>query len=62
MLKHLPLKKPKPNAAEFVDILMGRSTSKRVPLVEYLVDDTLMKPILGDMLGRKWVVAGSDRD
>ncbi|HEY3342415.1 MAG TPA: uroporphyrinogen decarboxylase family protein, partial [Anaerolineae bacterium] len=54
--------KPKPNAAEFVNILMGRSPSKRVPLVEYLVDDTLMKPILGDMLGRKWVAAGSDRD
>jgi uroporphyrinogen decarboxylase len=62
MLKHLPLVKPKPNAAEFVDILMGRSQSKRVPLVEYLVDDTLMRPILDDMLGREWVVAGSDRD
>jgi uroporphyrinogen decarboxylase len=61
MLKHLPLAKPKPNAAEFIDILMGRSTSKRVPLVEYLVDDVVMKPIMTGMLGREWV-DGTDSD
>ena len=61
-LNHLPVAKPQPNAAEFIDILMGRSRSTRVPLVEYLVDDVLMRPITTDLLGRQWVVETGERE
>ena len=54
----LPLKKPRPDSRHFLDILMGR-TKDVPPLVEYLVDDVVMKPIVENMLGRAWVPAGS---
>lgn len=59
-LKHIPLVDPRPDAGQFIDILMGRAEG-RVPLVEYLVDDVVMRPIVTDLLGRPWA-AGSDRD
>jgi uroporphyrinogen decarboxylase len=58
----LPLEHPAPDAREFVDILAGKSASHRVPLVEYIVDDVVMKPVLEGMLGRPWVTPGKDRD
>ncbi|MCL4504979.1 MAG: hypothetical protein M1434_15005 [Chloroflexi bacterium] len=61
MLQHLPVANPQPNATEFIDILTGRVKSNRVPLVEYLVDDVLARPITTDLLGRRWVVEGADR-
>jgi len=39
---------------------MGRSISKRTPLVEYIVDDVVMKPIVTNLLGRNWVDMGED--
>ncbi len=62
MLQHLPLARPQPNAAEFIDILTGRTQSDRVPLVEYLVDEVLARPITVDLLGRQWAEEGRDRD
>src|SRR5512141_1138874 len=54
----LPLKNPRPDAGHFIDVLMG--VKKAVPpLVEYLVDDVVMKPIVEGMLGRKWVPEGA---
>ena len=61
-LCHVPLTRPKPDAEEFVGILMGRTTSTRVPLVEYLVDYVVMKPIVTDLLGRQWVDDAEDRE
>jgi uroporphyrinogen decarboxylase len=58
----IPLDHPSPDGGEFIDILSGRSPSHRVPLVEYLVDDAVMKPVLEEMLGRRWVNPGSDRE
>jgi len=60
MLKHLPLKKPSPNAGEFIDIVMGRS-NRRVPLVEYIVDESVQRRIVTELLGREWVEHGPDR-
>ncbi len=60
MWKRLPLHQPKPDAAEFIDIVMGRS-NRRVPLVEYIVDDSVRRPIVTDLLGRAWVEHGADR-
>lgn len=62
MLHHIPLAHPKPDAEQFIDILMGRNDSQRVPLVEYIVDDFLLQPIVTDLLGRKWVAYGSNRE
>jgi uroporphyrinogen decarboxylase len=60
-LNHLPLRHPKPDAKEFIDIVLGRTRSRRVPLVEYIVDETVRQPIVTDLLGRPWVAHGPDR-
>jgi len=41
---------------------MGRAKTVMPPLVEYIVDDVVMKPIVADLLGRRWVEEGPDRD
>ncbi len=51
----VPLSNPKPNIDEFMQIMSGKGPIKRVPMVEYVIDDVLMKPILEDIMGRKWV-------
>ncbi|MBN1348351.1 hypothetical protein JXJ21_03010 [candidate division KSB1 bacterium] len=61
MQRHLPLKHPTPDAGDFIDILMGRAKSARVPLVEYIVDYFLMQPIVENLLDRQWVTAIKDR-
>lgn len=61
MLRHLPLNQPQPDAEQFIAILMGRQRRPRPPLVEYLVDEVVMRPIVTDLLGRKWVTPGADR-
>jgi uroporphyrinogen decarboxylase len=58
----LPLDHPAPDAREFIDILAGRTATRRVPLIEYIVDDVVMKPVIEGMLGRQWVKTGTDRD
>ncbi len=58
----LPLSAPRPDGSEFIDILLGRAKPARIPLVEYLVDDVVMRPIVSDLLGRTWVDYGRDRE
>ncbi|GAI55649.1 unnamed protein product, partial [marine sediment metagenome] len=53
--QRFPIENPKPNIDEFMQIMAGKETIKRVPLVEYVVDDAVMKLILEGMMGRKWV-------
>ncbi len=60
-LRHLPLIDPRPDADRFVDILLGRAQGPP-PLVEYLVDDVVMRPIVTGLLGREWVEGGGDRE
>ena len=62
MTKTVPLINPNPNSSEFIDILMGRKPQTRTPLVEYIIDDVVMKPIVEDLLGRTWYPFGPDRD
>jgi uroporphyrinogen decarboxylase len=52
---HLPLDRARPDAGRFIDVVMGRVQSERPPLVEYLVDDALRRPITTELLGRPWV-------
>jgi uroporphyrinogen decarboxylase len=61
MSNALPLTNPSPDAAEWIAILTGKSGSTRVPLVEYIVDDVVMRPILTQLMGRRWVPWGPDR-
>jgi len=51
----LPIEKPKPDIERFVSIMNGKIIPDKPPMVEYLIDDAVMKPILQNMLGRKWV-------
>ena len=62
LIGHIPLNSPHPNASEFIDILMGRSSEVRVPMVEYIVDDVVLRPIVTDLLGRAWVDYGNRRE
>lgn len=55
MLRNLPVASPKPDVTRFIDILLGKAKSARPPLVEYLIDDVLRRPITSEMLGRQWV-------
>ena len=61
-LRHLPLATPRPDVEQFIDTLMGRTSGVRPPLVEYLVDPALRKPIITDLLGRQWVEHAGDRE
>ena len=54
-LKRVPLRDPAPDAAHFVDVVMGVVDGSKPPLVEYLVDNAVMKPIVTDLMGREWV-------
>ena len=57
----LPIQHPRPDGEEFIRILMGNGVASRVPLVEYIVDDVVMRPIVTDLLRREWVPWGEDR-
>lgn len=57
----LPVAAPAPDAAGFVDAVMGRAQPERPPLVEYLVDPAVQRPVLEDLLGRTWSDYGPDR-
>ena len=61
MLKHLPVKHPRPDAATFVEGIMGRDQSGGTRLVEYIVDEMVMRPVVTELLGREWVGAIADR-
>ena len=62
LTSHIPLARPRPDAPEFIDILTGRKPQVRTPLVEYIVDDVVLKPIVENLLGRRWVAYGLDRE
>jgi len=62
MLKNLPVIRPRPDSKKFIDVLMGREKTARPPLVEYIVDAAVMKPIVTGLLGGNWADYGSDRE
>ncbi len=53
----LPLSRPCPNAEGFIRVILGQEQAARVPLVEYLVDEVVMRPVVEHVLGREWVPA-----
>ncbi len=58
--KHLPIGNPRPDRSEFIDILMGRKPQANTPLVEYIIDDVVRKPIVTQLLGGTWTDYGGD--
>jgi len=59
---HIPMEKARPDAAECIASLLGRRPLHRAPLVEYIVDDIVMQPIVEELLGRTWVSWGPSHD
>ena len=55
VFRHLPLQNAQPDAQGFVSVILGRARGERPPLVEYLVDDALRRPITENLLDRQWV-------
>ncbi len=51
----VPIQRPQPDIKNFLDAVSGRRVPDRAPMVEYLIDNAVMQPILEDMLGRTWV-------
>lgn len=51
----VPLEKPKPDVERWVKVIKGEEIPERPPMVEYIIDDAVMKPILIQMMGYKWV-------
>lgn len=51
----IPLAHPRPDAGRFIRVLRGQEAADPPPLVEYLVDEVLFRPIVTDLLGREWV-------
>ncbi len=62
MTHHVPLAHPNPDARRFIDALMGRAHPSKPPLVEYLVDEVVMRPIVTNLLGRTWVDPDGSRE
>ena len=50
-----PLKNPKPDIDTFLKGIKGEVTPRKTLMCEYLIDDALMRPILVNYLGRKWI-------
>jgi uroporphyrinogen decarboxylase len=52
---NVPIRNPKPDIERFLKIMKGEIVPDKPPLVEYLVDNAVMRPIIEDLLGRTWV-------
>jgi uroporphyrinogen decarboxylase len=59
---HITLPQPRPDADRFLRILRGERSGAFVPLIEYIIDDVVMRPLVTGMLGRTWVERGKSRE
>ena len=41
----VPIEKPKPDIQRFLDAMSGKIVLDKPPMVEYLIDNPVMKPI-----------------
>lgn len=58
MLKNIPLARPRPDIDRFLAGLKGERPDGRTPLVEYLIDESVLRPIVTGLLGRPWADPG----
>lgn len=61
-LKYLKSFKPYPNAEKVIDHLLGRKHLEVPPMIEFIVDEPIIRTILTCWLGRPWVPPTGDRD
>jgi len=54
----VPLEKPRPDIETFLRSMKGEHAPKKPPIMEYLIDNSVMKPVLEQMLGKQWVDTG----
>jgi uroporphyrinogen decarboxylase len=59
-LRHLPVQNPRPDGRGFIELVLGRRSGPP-PLVEYLVDEAVLRPVVAGLLGRPWPDFGSGR-
>ncbi len=60
-MKLLPLRQPRPDQQAFIDALLQAQPGQHVPLVEYIIDDVVLRPIVTDLLDGVWHPFGADR-
>jgi uroporphyrinogen decarboxylase len=53
-LRNVPLARPRPDVGRFLSILKGERAAVPTPLVEYLIDDAVLKAVVTGILGRPW--------
>lgn len=53
MFNNIPITHPKPDSKKFINHLLGKEQMPVVPLVEYNIDDTHIRRIIGKFLNRK---------
>ena len=56
----VPLARPAPDCRRLIEAVTTNHEPPRPPVVEYLVDAAVMRPVL-EMIGRNWVRPGQDR-
>jgi uroporphyrinogen decarboxylase len=62
MFRHLPVATPRPDIDRFIRILAGKEKGSPPPLIEYIVDEVVLEPIMTGLLGRRWTNEGPDRE
>jgi len=62
MFPHLKSFTPNPDIHRFIDYLLGKTKRYPAPMVEFIVDEPVMKRIVIDVFQREWVDPGSDRE
>ncbi len=60
--RHLPVRNPRPDAAAFIQAMRGQFVPRRPPLVEYLIDEKVLRTVVTDLLDRPWAPFGPDRE
>jgi uroporphyrinogen decarboxylase len=51
----VPLKRPRPDIERFLAIMRGEKRPGKTPLVEYIMDNSLLRYIVENLLGGEWV-------
>ena len=58
---NVPLQHPRPDAQAFLKAVLTNEPQERPRLVEYLVNEPVMRPIV-EMMGREWADPAADRE
>jgi uroporphyrinogen decarboxylase len=62
MFPHIKSLIPNPDIHRLIDYLLGKVHNCPAPMVEFIVDEPVMKRIITDVFQREWVDSGPDRE